>query len=115
MKINDTEIDTNAVNERAKRIREDKHFKEQLKRVLKPLRMVMGTREAPVDLDQIEWDASLGVALIEAQVAAGSTNPPPVSGLVMVTYNPASGYDLWVRASTVYDLHMTRREKPRPA
>lgn len=104
------ELNTSEVWDRAEKLMDDEHLKDQVKRIIGPLRSVTGTRDMP-PMKRVLHDIALGVAIIEARVANGETNPDPVFGPVLVTYNPVSGYDLWVRGATVYTSHLTRKKE----
>lgn len=87
---------TKGVWEHANVLMADSHLREQVGRLMEPMRLIMGTRDCPPE-EEVLKDVAMKVALLEAN--------PDVShlpGLVVVTRGV--GYSLSLRAAEVHPM-----------
>jgi hypothetical protein len=91
-------------DQRFRELKASPHLQEQVRRVMKPLEMVRGTAACP-SFEEVLRAVAVGIYALEETPDCQMTH-----GLVGVRRNPASGYDLVISVSTVYDLHMKMEE-----
>lgn len=87
-------------------LKASKHLDEQIDRLMKPLEMIVGTARCP-SKDDVTREVITGILALEEHEGANVTH-----GMVAVRRNPASGYDLLLPATTVYDLHLRMEDNP---
>ena len=88
--------------ERSAELKEDPHLRRQVKRLMKPLRLIQGERDAQSYEEVVDAAAQL-VALLEVKPELQQT--ANVGGLMAVR-GPMQGYSLMLHATDVYVMHL---------
>lgn len=83
-------------------LKEDKHVREQAERLIAPLAMIRGTRDAPSLDDVIDSLAQL-IAVLETHPDLDQTAN---YGGISLGRGPVEGYGVYLHATDVFVLHM---------
>lgn len=89
-------------SQRAHQLTQDSHIREQAERLMEPLRLIRGVKEAPTYESVVATVAQL-VALLELHPEKQMTAN---NGGIQVIRGPMEGYSVMLHATDVFVMHM---------
>ena len=89
-------------SERAQELTQDKHLREQVERIMGPLRLIQGAKDAS-PFEEVVHNVAQLVATLETRPELQQTAN---FGGVMVVRGPMQGYSILLHATDVFVMHL---------